>query len=63
MSGSLCVCARSLLITDICVASFVRGATIFGYTVAETERAANNQKEIRGITVGRLATGQYGSEY
>ena len=44
MSGSLCVCARSLLI-------------------AETERAANNQKEIRGITVGRLATGQYWSEY
>ena len=46
-----------------CVASFVRGATTFGYTGAETERAANNQKEIRGITVGRLATGQYGSEY
>ena len=58
MSESLCVCARSLLITDIC-----RGATTFGYTVAETERATNNQKEIRGITVGRLATGQYGSEY
>ena len=59
MSGSLCACARSLIF----VASFVRGATTFGYTVAETERAANNQKEIRGITVGRLATGQYGSEY
>ena len=28
-----------------CVASFVTGATTFGYTVAETERAANNQEE------------------
>ena len=61
MSESLCVCARSLLITDIC--SEFCCATTFGYTVAGTERAANNQKEIRGITVGRLATGQYGSEY
>ena len=59
MSGSLCVRARSLLITDNC-SEF---CSTFEYTVAETERAANNQKEIREITVGRLATGQYGSEY
>ena len=57
------VCAFIADYGYLCVASFVRGATTFGYTVAETERAANNQKEIRGITVGRLATGQYGSEY
>ena len=42
VSGPLCVCARSLLITGIC-----SECDHFGYTVTETKRAANNQKEIQ----------------
>ena len=53
VSVPLCVCARSSLITGI-----DRDTTI-----TPLQRQSKYQKEIRGIKVGRIATGQYGLEY
>ena len=55
VSGPLCVCARYCRLRVL-----LETQPLHRY---RDRKGGKYQKEIRGITVGRIATGQYGSEY